>query len=124
MADTCTITREIGSTMDPVSAVETPIRVQVYPALATGQAAGKCRVQAAGGYGRNADPTPADPVLMRYRVLQLPVLASLDVRKDDQVVMVSCVNDPDLVGVHMYVRDQDAKSEATSRRLGIEERTG
>lgn len=116
MYDACTITQATAFDTDPVTGVDTPTEETVYT--------GKCRLQSAGGYGRNADPTPADPVLMRYRILQLPVIGSGGIRQGAVVVMTTCVNDPDMVGVRMLVRDQDGKSDATARRLGVEEQTG
>lgn len=116
MVDACVITRTTGSTTHPVTHVVTPTTETVYT--------GRCRLQSAGGYGRNAAPTPPDPVLMRYRILQLPVVASPDVLQGDEITMTACVHDPDMVGRRMLVRDQDGKSEATARRLGVEEQTG
>lgn len=115
MIDTCTITRVTGSTLDTTTGVVTPTTMTVY--------SGPCRLQANQGMARNATPTPDDPVLMRYRELQLPVLTSTGVRQGDRVHVDTCVNDPDAVDTDHIVHDQFSKSEATARRLGIEEAT-
>lgn len=115
MIDTCTITRITGSTLDTTTGVVTPTTTTVY--------SGPCRLQANQGMARNATPTPDDPVLMRYRELQLPVTTSTGVRQGDRVHIDTCVNDPDMAGTEHIVHDQHGKSEATARRLGIEEVT-
>lgn len=115
MTDTCTIARVTGTTTNPTTGVVTPTTTEIY--------SGACRIQELLAFSRDTAPTPPDPELMRYRILQLPVDASEDVREGDNVTIVTCLNDPDLVGVAMRVRDQSGKSEATTRRIGIEEST-
>jgi predicted RecA/RadA family phage recombinase len=124
MLDACVIRRETGSTTDRETGVPTPTFEQIYPALATGDSSAVCRVQEIFGFARDTSPSPDQSQLARYRILQLPVESSEGVRVGDQVVITACVNDPDLVGVVMVVRDQSGKSEATARRIGIEEITG
>lgn len=109
MTDACTITRVTATR-------PTTVEVTVY--------SGACRVQEIFGFARETNPSPDQQRLARYRVLQLPVATSEDVRVGDLVTITTAVNDPDLVGVAMIVRDQSAKSEATARRIGIEEITG
>ncbi len=113
MQDTCTIRRKTGKSTD-ANGVVTPTWSTVY--------SGKCRLQDAdGSTGSSRPATPGESyVLMSGRVLQLPVTSSTGVRADDQVTMVTCVNDPDVVGQIFIVRDEAGKSEATSRRLGVE----
>jgi hypothetical protein len=124
MTDACTVRRETSSTTDRDTGQPTPVYTQIYPAAATGDTTGPCRVQEIFGFARDTSPSPDQSQLARYRILQLPVTTSLDVRVGDLVTVTACVNDPDLVDVVMVVRDQSGKSEATSRRLGIEEMTG
>jgi hypothetical protein len=112
--DACTITRVTGTTTSATGVV-TEITSTIYT--------GPCRVQEIFGFARDTTPTPPDPVLMRYRTVQLPVVGSEDIRADDRVTITASAHDPDLVGVVMVVRDQSAKSEATSRRVGVEELT-
>lgn len=120
MVDTCVIRRETGSTTDRTTGQPTPTYTQIYPATGS---AGPCRVQEIFGFARETSPSPDQTQLARYRILQLPVATSLGVQSGDLVEMVTCVNDPDLVGVVMVLRDQSGKTEATSRRLGMEELT-
>lgn len=115
MTDTCTITRVTGTSTDPATGVVTPTVATIY--------SGPCRFQELLAFSRDAMPTPDDPQVMRSRVLQLPVATSAGVRQGDDVMVDTCVNDPDLVGTAMVVRDESGKSEATVRRLGVEEAT-
>jgi hypothetical protein len=121
MVDTCLVERQTSSVVDRVTGVTTPVYDQVYP---TSGAAGPCRLQENQGFARDTKPAPDQNQFARYRVLQLPVESSLDIRVGDFVTIVSCVNDPDMVGVRCVVRDQSGKSEATARRVGIEQITG
>jgi hypothetical protein len=116
MVDTCLITRVTGSTTNRTTGVRTETTTDVYE--------GPCRVQEVWGFSRDTAPTPDQPQMARYRVLQLPVEDSEGIRVADIVEITACVHDPDLVGVRMVVRDQSAKSEATARRIGVEEITG
>lgn len=116
MVDACTITRTTGTTTDRTTGVVIPTTTTVY--------SGACRVQELFGFSREVSPSPDQSQLARYRILQLPVVDSEDVRVGDHVTITACVNDPDLVGVVMLLRDQSGKSEATSRRVGIEEIVG
>ena len=116
MVDTCEITRVTGSTTDRVTLVRTETRATIY--------SGPCRVQELLAFSRDTQPSDDVKVLGRYRVLQLPVAGSEGIQIGDDVTITACVNDPDLVDRAMRVRDQSGKSEATSRRIGIEEMTG
>lgn len=115
MVDACIITRVTGTTTNPTTGAVTETVSTIYD--------GPCRVQELMGFSRDATAAPDQAVLARYRVLQLPVTTSTDVRAGDRVVIDSSVNDPDLVGAVMVVRDPSAESEATSRRVGVEEIT-
>ena len=69
MADACTITR-VGATTAPVNGHVAPADVEtIYE--------GPCRVQEIFGFGREVNPSPDQPRLARYRVLQLPVVTSV-----------------------------------------------
>jgi hypothetical protein len=116
MVDACTITRVTATTTDRDTGQPSETVSTIYT--------GPCRVQELFGFSRDLAAAPDQPQLARYRVLQLPVITSEDVRAGDQVIITGCVNDPDLVGLAMVVRDQSGKSEATARRVGIEEITG
>lgn len=121
MADRCVITRVTGATTDRETGQRVETRITIYPA--TGQV-GRCRLQELQAFSRDTRPAPDQPQLARYRVLQLPVETSLGILAGDDVEMTVSVADPDAVGKHYAVRDQSTKSEATSRRLGVEEVTG
>lgn len=116
MVDACEITRVAGSTTDRTTLVRTEERTTIY--------SGPCRVQELLAFSRDTRPSEDVQVLGRYRVLQLPVTTSEDIQIGDDVTITACVHDPDLVGQMLRVRDQSGKSEATSRRVGIEEMTG
>jgi len=116
MAAACTIVAVTGTTTNPTTGVVTEETTTVY--------SGPCRIQELMGFSRDASASPDQAVLARYRVLQLPVTTSAGVRAGMRVTITTAVNDPDLVGAVMVVRDQSAKSEATSRRVGVEEITG
>lgn len=115
MVDACTITRVSSDTMDPTTKVVTKTTSTIY--------SGPCRVQELLAFARDSSPTPVDPALMRYRTLQLPVETSESILRGDLVTITACVHDPDLVGKAMYIRDLSGKTEATARRIGIEEVT-
>jgi hypothetical protein len=116
LVDACLITRVVGSTTDKATLVRTEDRDTVYE--------GPCRVQELLAFSRDTTPSPDVKLLGRYRILQLPVVDSEGIQIGDDVEITACVNDPDLVGKTMRVRDQSGKSEATTRRVGIEEMTG
>lgn len=116
MIDACEITRVTGTTTGRTTGERTENRSTIYD--------GPCRVQEIFGFSRETAPTPDKPVLARYRVVQLPVVGSEGIEVGDDVEITASVNDLDLVGRHFVVRDQSAKSEATSRRIGVEEITG
>lgn len=114
MVDACTITRVTAVDTDPDTGVRTETTDTVYE--------GPCRVQERETQAR--PETPGDAyALMRHRELQLPVATSTGVRQGDRVWITACVHDPDIVGLRMVIREQAGKSEATARRLGIEEST-
>lgn len=113
MIDTCTIRRRTGEATDPNGYV-TPVWTTVY--------AGACRIQQTVTDPREETPGQ-DRVLMVRRDLQLPVDASPNVRADDIATIDSCVHDADLVGRRFVIRGEMAKTEATARRLDVEEIT-
>lgn len=116
LVDACTITRVTGSTTNRDTGARTPETATVYT--------GVCRLQEIFGFSRDVTPAPDQSQLARYRVLQLPVTTSLDVRVGDEVTMTGCAHDPDMVGARLVVRDQSGKTESTVRRVGVEEITG
>lgn len=114
MRDACTIRRRTGESTNTTTGVVTPTWTTVY--------SGACRVQQSEGQAREEDPGEARVLLVR-RELQLPVDASTGVRADDVATITASLNDSDLVGRAFVITGEAAKSEATSRRLGIVEVT-
>lgn len=113
MTDTCTIRRRTGESTSSTGVV-TPTWSTIYT--------GVCRVQQSEGQSREENPGEAHVLLVR-RELQLPVTASSGVAADDVATIDTATNDADLVGRLFVIRGEAAKSEATSRRLGIDEVT-
>ncbi|GAB3817669.1 DUF6093 family protein [Micromonospora zhanjiangensis] len=114
MVDQCVIRRRTGRATDPDTGVITDTWDDVYT--------GRCKVQQAAVQSRQERPGQAELLMVR-RELHLPVVESAGVRAGDEVDMTACVNDPDLTGRRLVVRDEAAKSMATARRLGVEEVT-
>lgn len=113
MTDLCIITSVTGSTTDPLTG-------QVVEATAV-RYSGKCRIQAPGVQGAQADVGQVPVVVLRLQ-LQLPVAGSELVARGDTAEITSSGDDA-LVGRRFAVRDLAHKSHATSRRLTIEEIT-
>lgn len=116
MKDECFITRVTGAETNRDTGVRTETRSTVY--------SGPCRLQELQAFSRDTRPAPDQAQLARYRVLQLPVVTSPGLLAGDDVEMTVSVNDPDALGKHYAIRDQSTESEATSRRVGVEEITG
>lgn len=112
MVDACMI-QEITGESTGAGGVVTPTYATVY--------AGKCRIQQPDAQARQEDAGEAY-LLMSRRQLQIPATVT-GVRADQVVTITASVHDPDLVGRVFVVRDEFAKTHATSRRVGIEERT-
>jgi hypothetical protein len=116
MRDVCTVSRITGTTVDPNTGEETETVEVIYEE-------GRCRVQQ-GSIGGNAQAVTAgqDYQLLVPIELQLPIDAP-PVEVDDRVEMISSVDDPQLAGQVFYVRDLMAKTDASSRRIGVTRRT-
>lgn len=113
MVDTCTIRRKTGETTDPDTGVITPTLTTIYT--------GKCRIQQQSGIARPADVGQANVFLSRLE-LQIP-MAVTGVDSDDEAVIDTSVNDPDLVGRVFHVRELAHKTHATARRFQVDEVT-
>ena len=120
MIDTCTITRTGVS--EPVFDPETgqytdPARLTVYT--------GKCRIQVTSII---ANSTSSNAGERAYAVqgseLQLPVDGTGDVSINDVAEITAAEFDDELVGRKFTVAARHEKSQATSRRLRVEEVTG
>lgn len=114
MVDTCAITRVTSHATNPDTGVVTPTVATIYT--------GVCRIQQrTAGDARTADAGEAYQLLLRME-LQLPNSAT-GIAVGDVATITASVNDADLVGRQFRVRELAHKSEATSRRLGVEEAT-
>ncbi len=114
MVDSCTVTRQTGSHTDDLTGQVTPTYVTRYT--------GKCRVQAGGGQGQDAEAGEMEPVLIRVE-LQLPVATSTGIARGDLVTITSATHDADLAGRVFRVQDLFHKTHDTSRRIQIRETT-
>lgn len=114
MADTCTIRRVTGKSTDPFSGQDTDTYLSPDPY------SGKCRVQAS--LAQAAQHTAGEDYQLQIRLeLQLPVSAT-GFQVGDQVT-ITASRDADLVGRVFLIRDLMHKTDASSRRIGITERT-
>lgn len=110
MMDRCTIRRTTGVTTDSAGVV-TPTTVVVYT--------GPCRIKMAG----DGSPTDAGEatVAVLPMELHLPITGSEDVKHLDEVTVDAALNDTALVGRTLRVSSKQLKSEATARRISVEE---
>jgi hypothetical protein len=116
MSDTCTIRRRTGETTDPATGVVTPTYLSPDPY------AGKCRIQQPTATARPHEVSE-DFVLMLRLEIQLP-MAVTGLRVGDEITITASPHDPDLVGRVFLAHDLFHKTDATSRRVAIVERTG
>lgn len=117
MVDTCEIRRATGETGDGYGGTVTTWEI-IY--------SGKCRVQQSPLIGNASPDTTGEAALLKVpRVLQLPVATSAGIRADDEatITAVGAHSDPGLLGRVFVVRGEYAKTDITSRRLGVEEIT-
>jgi hypothetical protein len=112
MTDTCTIQRQTGVTTDDLTGQVTPIYAAIY--------SGACRIQQAAAMGQRTESGEASVVVLRLE-LQLPIVGSEGVERGDRVTITAAVNDTALVGRVFTIRDLAHKSEASARRMTLEE---
>lgn len=114
MLDTCTITEDTASVTDQDTGVQTITTETIY--------SGPCRVQQrVPGGARPADVGEAFQLMLRLEV-QVPMSAT-GFKPGQKVTIDSSVNDADLTGRVLRIRELAHKTEATARRLGVEEVT-
>lgn len=114
MADACTVEHHTGQTTDDLTGQVTDTWTTVYT--------GKCRIQQSIAMGQRTDAGEVSVVVLRLE-LQLPVAGSENVARGDRVTITAAVGDAALPGRRFTIRDLHHKSEATARRMTIEERT-
>jgi hypothetical protein len=112
MVDACVITRQTGETTG-AGGVITP----TYSTLYTG----KCRVQFKPMQGNGADVGEAYLLLVR-REVQLPMSVT-GLLEGDRITITASALDPDLVGKVYVVRDVEAKTHLSARRVTVLEVT-
>jgi hypothetical protein len=112
MVDACTITRETGETTGP-GGVITPTTATQYT--------GKCRVQFKPMKGSGTDVGEAYLLLVR-REVQLPMSAT-GLQEGDRITITASALDPDLVGKVYVIREVEAKTHLTARRVTVLEVT-
>lgn len=116
MVDTCTITRANVTGVNMQTGEQTMTTTTVYT--------GPCRVQQRVPGGARSTTAGAAELLMLRLEVQLPVSADTDgLKAGDKVTITAAASDPDLTGRVLLVRELAHKSEATARRLGVEEVT-
>lgn len=114
MVDTCTITEDTVTGTNPDNGEQTATTATIY--------SGPCRVQQrVPGGARAADVGEAYQLMLRLEV-QLP-MSTTNLRAGQKVTITASVNDPDLTGRVLRIRELAHKTEATARRLGVEEVT-
>ncbi|WP_336647528.1 DUF6093 family protein [Microbacterium sp. MMO-10] len=114
MRETCRITRPSGG---KVWSEELLQYVKAPPDLVY---EGRCKLRFSGARTRRSKA--ADQAFTEQGpTLSLPVLASLGVHKDDRVDITGSEDDPDLVGVVVFIDADRAQTNATSRRIPVRE---
>lgn len=111
MIDTCTIIRQTNGAMDENTGRIQRSEQPIYE--------GVCRVQNQRAMSRTED-VGEDRALLLPLEIQLPVTAT-GLCVGDIITITASVNDPDLVGRVLAIRDLAHKSEATARRVRAEE---
>lgn len=114
MVDTCEITRSGGRTTDPDTGAVTSTPSVIY--------GGKCRFQQPTAQSQREDVGEDHLLLLRFEV-QLPMSAT-GFKVGDAIRVVASMNDPDLPGRVFLIHDLAHKTEATSRRVQVVEKTG
>ncbi|MEO3922709.1 DUF6093 family protein [Micromonosporaceae bacterium B7E4] len=112
MVDTCTIRRKTGETTGP-GGVVTPTYSTLY--------AGKCRFQQPAAQASQED-SGEDYLLMLRLDVQLPMSVT-GLETEDEITCDTSAHDPDLPARVFVVRDLAHKTQATSRRVGVVERS-
>jgi hypothetical protein len=116
MVDACLFRRALTTTMDPVTGELTTAYRTVYE--------GPCRIQVVAQTAITGGHAVGDQeILQLWAMVQLPVADSEGIRERDEVRITACTHDADMVGRVMVVHEVPHKSEATTRRIGVRDRT-
>lgn len=111
MVDACTIRRRTG---------EATVGYEVAPTY-TVLYDGRCEVDHGEAQAAEEDAGQARLLMVR-RTVKVPMSAT-GFEPDDEVLITASRHDPDLPGRTFYVKDLFGDSHATSRRIGVVERT-
>ncbi|HEX7160400.1 MAG TPA: DUF6093 family protein [Trebonia sp.] len=114
MVDACIIRRITGQVTDPDTGEVTNTYTTIYE--------GKCRLQQISRTQARPEQAGEAYLLMLRRELQLPMSVT-GLRTEDEVTMTASAYDPDLPGRVFLIRDLFGKTEATARRIAVEEVT-
>lgn len=112
MRDTCRITKAGPDVWNEATLTNTPSTVTVYE--------GKCRLL----YPYRAPTTASTPgqvEAVQLARLSLPVSTSIGVREGHDVEYLTSASDPDMVGRKFKVVGGAHQSDATARRVPVEE---
>jgi hypothetical protein len=111
MMDACTVRRTTGVVTDDLTGAVTPAKVVVYT--------GPCRIKMAG----DGSPTEGGEVTVAVLSMEvhLPIVGSETVQHLDEVTIDAALNDTALVGRTLRVGSKQIRSEATARRIPVEE---
>lgn len=111
--DACLIERVTGETTNLTTGAVTKTYTAVY--------SGPCRVQAATANWAGPAEVGQAAIRLAAAELQLPVVGSEGLLIDDRVTITACVHDTDMVGRVYSVTGPSHKSEATTRKLPLQE---
>jgi hypothetical protein len=113
LIDTCLVERVTGETTNLTTGAVTKTYTTVY--------SGACRVQAATANWAGPADVGQAAIRLAAAELQLPVVGSEGILIDDRVSITACVHDTDMVGRVYSVTGLSHKSEATTRKLPLQE---
>jgi len=116
MIDTCLIQHKTGELTNPTDGTTVPIYATVYQ--------GPCRVQQAAAPWAGPATVGQAGIGLSAAEVQLPVIGSDGISKDDLVTCTSSTNDPDLVGKRFSVQGTHHATHKTTRRIPIQEIIG
>ena len=115
--DTCTVERRSTPVTNLIDGTPTyPTPTQIYN--------GSCRFQQAAAPWAGPATVGQAGIGLSAEEVQLPVIGSEGIDKDDVVTCTSSTNDPDLVGKRFTVQGTHHATHKTTRRLPIQEIIG
>lgn len=116
MVDACTIKRLASTSTDPITGEVDHTYTQLY--------AGSCRLQVLTQMAATGGRSIGDQdITQLWMTVQLPVAGTEGLRERDLVEITASAHDSDLVGRVLTIHEMHHKTEATSRRIGVRERT-